>query len=394
MREKSESANRPEPDPHGIPPSAVYSEPWWRGIGYNPIPPTLTGGNATNSSSPECLNGGSESNDGQSLSNGGLNEHDDNAIKESQTTVTSRSDGNYHQEHQNLQFAAPTLPRGSDDCLTQPPQLELVSHSIACASNPYQDPYYGGMMAAYGPQPVVHPHLLATHHARMPLPLEMTQEPVYVNAKQYRGILRRRESRAKAELKRKLIKARKPYLHESRHQHAMRRARGSGGRFAKKVDGDASNHKAEEKGTGSGSAISSQSVSSSGSEPLPSDSAETWNPSNSQQARGSPLHNISEAHTYSNGSGQYHNNGGLQASTCNFGGERRGRRLFRPAMGKHLIEPGFTEAPSHPVNPIVGGWCPDGRPGSTQAEKREHLVTYFLVTIILQGNSFLAFFLC
>lgn len=54
------------------------------------------------------------------------------------------------------------------------------------------------------------PPMVGIAPPRVPLPLDLQEDgPIYVNAKQYHGILRRRQSRAKLEAQNKLLKARK-----------------------------------------------------------------------------------------------------------------------------------------------------------------------------------------
>ncbi|KAL2511640.1 Nuclear transcription factor Y subunit A-9 [Abeliophyllum distichum] len=196
--------------------STPYVQPWWRGFGNNNMP-----------SSGEQADGSISSGTFLSQGNG------DGASKGNETNVAPQSglDGANGQKELHPDNNSP---------------MEIVGHSIMLTSYPYTDPQYRGGMS-YGA--LGHPHLLGYHPGRMPLPLEMEEEPVFVNAKQYHGILRRRQIRAKAELEKKAVKFRKPYLHESRHQHAIRRARGSGGRFlnTKKLNNKEKNSTANER---------------------------------------------------------------------------------------------------------------------------------------------------
>nr|POF11035.1 nuclear transcription factor y subunit a-3 [Quercus suber] len=115
----------------------------------------------------------------------------------------------------------------NSDFMFNPSQVAR-SYSMARVPYPYAEPCVGGLLTAYGPQAI----MMGMAPARVPLPLDFTDYgPIYVNPKQYHGILRRRQSRAKLEAQNKLVKARKPYLHESRHRHALNRTRGTGGRF-------------------------------------------------------------------------------------------------------------------------------------------------------------------
>jgi len=80
------------------------------------------------------------------------------------------------------------------------------------------------------------------------------EAPVYVNAKQYQRILKRREVRKRLSAASSAAARRdKKYAHESRHRHAMKRPRGEGGRFLSKAEKDAL-RRSMEAGGGGGSA--------------------------------------------------------------------------------------------------------------------------------------------
>ena len=115
-------------------------------------------------------------------------------------------------------------------------QQRRMSQHLSSPHNQVAQPVMNHNVGRAGMPPSQMPPPAAPIQQNQPSP-EMVaggaeESPLYVNAKQFHRILKRRVARQKLEEQLRLTsKGRKPYLHESRHNHAMRRPRGPGGRF-------------------------------------------------------------------------------------------------------------------------------------------------------------------
>lgn len=295
------------------PQNMLFGQPWWRGLNDNGVSPTsVTNDSPARTSSGEPVSG-SALTGAFSMHINGMQDNGASACREIQTALAHQleADRDNAQAQQPLKQVPSSMPQNLGDQSNS--QMELVGHSIVLTPYSFQDPAYGGVMA-YAQTQQVTPQLYGMHQSRMPLPLAMEEEPVYVNAKQYHGILRRRQSRAKAELEKKVIKSRKPYLHESRHLHALRRARGAGGRFlnTKKHDGNNADYspRADDNSATNLQIFSAGSRSNAGS---------SWN---QQEAKGLMISDMHKVDSHSSGNTNVH---GLSSAYRSFSGPNEKR---------------------------------------------------------------------
>lgn len=145
----------------------------------------------------------------------------------------------------NLMMPPPAFPGVQNPAASLPASFAsmppLVANPQAASATPqslWMPPQFPGMFPPLQQQQATTSVTAAL--PTDPLPSDATR-PTFVNARQYKRILKRREARAKLEefyrQKRTASSSgsNKPYQHESRHRHAKKRPRGPGGRFLTKV---------------------------------------------------------------------------------------------------------------------------------------------------------------